>query len=318
MNSAERHEARFQRRRAARQAREQARAAACGGYEEVFSFENLYDGGKQCCNKIYGRVIYELVREGESTMFIILNRANLVVSVTSAVSYVRAAAGGLPVVTTPEDAEAVYSADADTFYPLEASAVWSGGGYRVEEVDSVPDVVVPGFYYYSGEFYTTPEKEAELAAERAQRAAPAAASITFVTLAEAGQLDDATAGEHAEQFAEWVYPIDYKTGKWTKWGKLPYINYAEEEIDMTKDELKVIIRETVEEVLDDRNPVYKDVSDVPDYWRPTAEAMLEAGAINGGTTAEECATDVNIRKETLKAAVVAVMYHDAREKAGRE
>lgn len=52
------------------------------------------------------------------------------------------------------------------------------------------------------------------------------------------------------------------------------------------------------------------------YWRETA--TLEAGAINGGTPAEECATDVNIRKETLKAAVVAVMYHDAREKAGRE
>lgn len=52
MNSAERHEARFQRRRAARRAREQARAAACGGYEEVFSYENLYDGGKQCCRGV--------------------------------------------------------------------------------------------------------------------------------------------------------------------------------------------------------------------------------------------------------------------------
>lgn len=52
MNSAERHEARFQRRRAARRAREQARAAACGDYEEVFSFEHLYDGGKQCCKGV--------------------------------------------------------------------------------------------------------------------------------------------------------------------------------------------------------------------------------------------------------------------------
>lgn len=52
MNSAERHEARFQRRRAARRAREQARAAACGGYEEVFSYENLYDGGKECCKGV--------------------------------------------------------------------------------------------------------------------------------------------------------------------------------------------------------------------------------------------------------------------------
>lgn len=155
-------------------------------------------------------------------MFIILNRANLVVSVTSAVSYVRAAAGGLPVVTTPEEAEAVYSADTDAFYPLGASAVWSGGGYRVEEVESVPDVVVPGFYYYSGDFFTTPEKEAELAAAEAQRAAPGAASITFVTLAESGQLDDATAGEHAEQFAAWAYPIDYKAGNIRRYGPALY------------------------------------------------------------------------------------------------
>lgn len=49
MTSTERHEARYQRRRAARRARELARAAACGGYEEVFSFENLYEAGKQCC-----------------------------------------------------------------------------------------------------------------------------------------------------------------------------------------------------------------------------------------------------------------------------
>lgn len=151
-------------------------------------------------------------------MFIILNRTNLVVSVTSAVSYVRVEAPGLPVVTEPEEAEAVYSADADTFYPLDGpAAAWravapGGGVYHVEEVDTVPDVVVPGFFYFSGEFYTTPEKEAELAAAEAQRAAPSAASIVFVTLAEAGQLDDATAGEHAEQFAEWAYPIDYKAG----------------------------------------------------------------------------------------------------------
>lgn len=155
-------------------------------------------------------------------MYIILNRANLIVSVSSAVSYVRVAENGIPVVTAPEDAEAVYSVDADTFYSLDASAVWSGGGYRVEEVADVPDVVVPGFYYFSGDFFTTPEKEAELAAERAQKAAPNAASIAFVTLAEAGQLDDATAGEHAEQFAEWVYPIDYKTGNIRRYGPALY------------------------------------------------------------------------------------------------
>ena len=37
-------------------------------------------------------------------------------------------------------------------------------------------------------------------------------SIAFVTLAEAGSIDTVTAEEHAELFAPWVYPADYKTG----------------------------------------------------------------------------------------------------------
>ncbi len=86
-----------------------------------------------------------------------------------------------------------------------------------------------------------------------------------------------------------------------------------EEIDMSKEELKALIRETVKEVLDEENPVYKDLKDVPEYWKPTAAALLDAGAVNGGTPAEVCATDLNLRKETLKAVVVAAMYHDARE-----
>ena len=122
----------------------------------------------------------------------------------------------------------------------------------------------------------------------------------------------------------------YNTRTWTKWGRLPYIDYTAEETaetptapseknkneeieNMSKEELKKLIRETVKEVLDEENPVYKDLKDVPEYWRPTAAALLDAGAVNGGTPAEVCATDLNLRKETFKAAVVAVMYHDARE-----
>ena len=37
--------------------------------------------------------------------------------------------------------------------------------------------------------------------------------IIFVTLAEAGSIDPVTAAEHAELFAEWAYPINYKTGQ---------------------------------------------------------------------------------------------------------
>lgn len=102
--------------------------------------------------------------------------------------------------------------------------------------------------------------------------------------------------------------------KWKKWGKIPYVTY-EEEIDMSNEELKALIRQTVKEVLDEENPVYKDLKDVPEYWKGAAAALLDSGAVNGGTPKEVCATDLNLRKETLKAAIVAVMYHEAREKA---
>ena len=43
-------------------------------------------------------------------------------------------------------------------------------------------------------------------------AATSTASIVFVTLAEAGQIDTTTAAEHAAQFGEWAYPVTYKVG----------------------------------------------------------------------------------------------------------
>lgn len=41
----------------------------------------------------------------------------------------------------------------------------------------------------------------------------AMANIAFVTLAEARQIDDITAAEHAEQFCEWGHPIAYTVGQ---------------------------------------------------------------------------------------------------------
>lgn len=38
------------------------------------------------------------------------------------------------------------------------------------------------------------------------------ASIIFVTLSEAGQIDNTTVVEHAAQFGEWAYPVTYKVG----------------------------------------------------------------------------------------------------------
>lgn len=40
----------------------------------------------------------------------------------------------------------------------------------------------------------------------------AVSSIAFVTLAEAGSIDDVTATEHAEQFAEWASNVAYPVG----------------------------------------------------------------------------------------------------------
>ena len=52
MTSSERREARYQRRKAARLARKQARCDALGPAEAVFSYRKLYRWGKKCCNNV--------------------------------------------------------------------------------------------------------------------------------------------------------------------------------------------------------------------------------------------------------------------------
>lgn len=124
----------------------------------------------------------------------------------------------------------------------------------------------------------------------------------------------------------------YNARKWTKWGKLPYIEYPyineEEDYTVTKEEIKTalrevvteelrpMIREVVAEVYDEVNPIYGDLKDVPSYWQGVAAALLDARAVNGGTPAEINKTDLNLRKETLKAAVVAMLYHESKERDG--
>ena len=46
--------------------------------------------------------------------------------------------------------------------------------------------------------------------------------IVFVTLAESGSIDDATAAEHADLFAEWAYPVKYKEGQIRRYGGALY------------------------------------------------------------------------------------------------
>lgn len=85
------------------------------------------------------------------------------------------------------------------------------------------------------------------------------------------------------------------------------------ELTITPEELKSLIRETVIEVYNELNPLYPDLKDVPPYWRNAAQKLLDAEAMNGGTNKEVCATDLNLRRETLKAAVIAALYHENSE-----
>lgn len=52
MNSKERHEARYQRRKQKREAKKQLLYADCDNYKKVFTFDNLYNGFRQCCRGV--------------------------------------------------------------------------------------------------------------------------------------------------------------------------------------------------------------------------------------------------------------------------
>ena len=54
------------------------------------------------------------------------------------------------------------------------------------------------------------------------------------------------------------------------------------------------------------NPGYKTLADVPAYWQAETKALQEAGAIRGSGSAE-----LDISRETLKAAVICKRYLDA-------
>lgn len=56
--------------------------------------------------------------------------------------------------------------------------------------------------------------------------------------------------------------------------------------------------------------IYKDIKDVPAYWRASVQKLLDAGIINGGTDAAVNATDVNLTKTEAKMAHIMVSYTD--------
>lgn len=89
---------------------------------------------------------------------------------------------------------------------------------------------------------------------------------------------------------------------------VPKYEDSKEAIEMSKEELVALIRQIIQE----ENPVYEDLESVPACFKEQTKALLDAGAVNGGTDADTCATDVNLKADTLKAAIIAARYCDAK------
>ena len=77
----------------------------------------------------------------------------------------------------------------------------------------------------------------------------------------------------------------------------------------TEEEGESMTQAAFEAMYNKVNPLYKSIDDVPEYWQQEVRAMLDCGAIDGGTADDP--NDVNMRQEALKAAIVA--YRAARK-----
>lgn len=75
---------------------------------------------------------------------------------------------------------------------------------------------------------------------------------------------------------------------------------VEEEIDMTVEQVKKLIKEEVKE------ETYGDIRDVPDYWEGDIEQLLKMGVIDGGTPADKNDHDVNLNRTEAKVLVIVV------------
>ena len=154
-------------------------------------------------------------------MYLILNHAERIVDISEEARYVRRQENGLIIGCAKEDADAIYSANADTFFPLEPTG-YIGDGHTLVEVKAVPDNVTAGYYFYhSGDFYSTEAELKKLAQVQAESDLVPLASLMFVQMATEGKFDDTTITEHAAQFPEWTHPVVYAEGAITsKDGKL--------------------------------------------------------------------------------------------------
>lgn len=145
-------------------------------------------------------------------MYLILNHAERIVDISEEARYVKRQENGIVVGCEKADADAIYSANTDCFYPLEPTG-YIGDGHVLVEVEAVPAEVTAGYYFYhSGDFYSTEAELKKLAQVKAESDLVPLASLMFVQMATEGKFDDTTITEHAAQFPEWVFPVAYSTG----------------------------------------------------------------------------------------------------------
>ncbi len=84
---------------------------------------------------------------------------------------------------------------------------------------------------------------------------------------------------------------------------------SKEEIDMSEEKLREIIREEIKKV------AYGDIKDIPDWWEGQIQQLLKEGSINGGTPEEVNATDVNLTYTEAKICAIMVKHVDKRVEA---
>lgn len=145
-------------------------------------------------------------------MYLILNHAERIVDISEEARYVKRQENGVVVGCAETDADAIYSANTDCFYPLEPTG-YIGDGHTLVEVDAVPAEVEAGYYFYhAGEFYSTEAELQKLAQAKAESDLVPLASLMFVQMANEGKFDDTTITEHATRFPEWTYPVAYAAG----------------------------------------------------------------------------------------------------------
>lgn len=125
-------------------------------------------------------------------------------------------------------------------------------------------------------------------------------AIAFVTMAEKGDIDDVTAGEHTDAFAEWAYPVSYKEGNIRKYGGKLYrcISGHTSQVDWTPDtavSLWVAISDPAEEWPEWSQPIGAHdayalgakVSHNSKHWTSNVDNNVWEPGVYGWTEVEE-------------------------------